>query len=487
MKTKNPGNTLNPFFIIYALLFCLMGTIYSYAQPMIAFETIAKNFRKPVDIKYSGDDPGKLFIVQQTGEIFVFDKTTKEKILFMDVSPKIKLSGQKGLLGLVFDPDYKNNNRFFIYYNESATSNVTVERYLRSNSNHYAADLSTGVVILSEPKPYSGGIHNGGCMRFGSDGYLYIAIGDGSSKGDPNNVAQDGNSLYGKILRIDVNRNKAPYYGIPRDNPFIFNLSVRGEVWATGLRNPWRFSFDRLTNDMWIADVGQKYFEEIDFATQAQGAAGLNYGWRCYEGKALYKTEGCLDSSYYVPPVFVYDHLVAPSPKLDGAVIGGHVYRGSQFPDLQGWYICGDYMLSVVFLLKKTTDGLIATMQDKMPNFTTFGEDENGEIYGADYEGKLYRLVLPVVPPPAEKFLSRAKESIIYPTVVTNNSITIQMNSVFNAVSIMNMNGQAVFTQKLPATKLNTVRLTIPTLTNGMYILQLAGKINEEHKIIIQQ
>lgn len=489
MKTKDHKSVVQlriaAFLRITGILVISINTLL--AQPVLEFNPIATNFRKPVDIKYSGDDTGKLFIVQQSGEVYIFDIQTKEKALFINIGPKIKLTGQKGLLGIAFDPNYTTTGRFFLYYNELHSSNITVERYQRNDSNHAIADPSSGVVLLSEQKPYSGGIHNGGCMHFGNDGFLYIGIGDGSPKGDPYNIAQDGNSLFGKILRLDVNTNESPYYSIPPDNPFINDPYVKDEIWATGLRNPWRFSFDRLTHDIWIGDVGQKYFEEIDFATPLQSATGLNFGWRCYEGNALYKPSGCLDSSSYMPPAFVYDHLVAISPKKDGAVIGGYVYRGNKYPQLQGWYICGDYMLGVIFTLKHDEENLLTSMQSNVPMFTSFGEDEHGEMYGVDYEGVLYEVTVPNIPPPTQANTSKFAISVVYPTVVNNNHITIQLKALFDYVTITDMNGHQVFSQKLPAVKMNTIQLSIPELATGMYVLQLAGKVTEQHKIMIQK
>lgn len=472
--------------ICFPAFFVISVNIAS-SQPILTFTAIDNGYVNPLDIKYPGNDANKIFVVEQIGRIYLYDMVSNTRSLFLDISGKIFFNGgQKGLLGLAFDPNYNNNGRFYVYYNDKHRSNVTVARYKRSSANPLVADPGSGKTLLSEPKPYSGGIHNGGCMQFGSDGYLYIGFGDGTPKGDPFNIAQNGSWLYGKMLRIDVNEDNAPYYKIPADNPFVNNPNIKDEIWALGLRNPWRFSFDRKTGDLWIGDVGQKYFEEIDYVKPNQ-SAGRNYGWRCYEGNAPYSTaQSCNDSSQFTFPAFVYKHDVAPSPKADGAVVGGYVYRGKDYPALKGYYICGDYMLGVAFLIKPDGNGgWLTSMQSDVPKFTSFGEDENGELYGVAFDGKLYRISAEEPAPASTAKSSTQNKSSVYPTLVTNGNITVALKDEFEMIRLIDMTGKEVYNIKIPAA-MGSIQLNIPGLRAGMYVLQLTGKNTEQHKIVVQ-
>lgn len=463
--------------------FFILQAFFLYAQPTLVFTAIDSGYSNPLDVKHPGNDPNKLFIVEQTGKIYVKYLNNNTKKLFLDLTNKIKFNGgEKGLLGIAFDPKYNKNRRFYVYYNDINTSNVTIARYLVSKQNSDSAIAGSGVTLISEPKPGGYGIHNGGCLQFSSDKYLYIGIGDGSANGDPLNVSQNGNSLYGKLLRIDVNVRNAPYYQIPPDNPFINDPNVKDEIWALGLRNPWRFSFDRQTNDLWIGDVGQNDKEEVDYAKPNE-SAGRNYGWRCYEGTLANILTGCGNMSNYTFPIFEYNHDLTP----DGtSVTGGYVYRGNDYPAMKGYYLCADYIAGAVFLIKPDgSGGWTSSMQSNTPPFTSFGEDDDGELYGVAFDGKLYRIST------AANFSkntvkSQAEKTLVYPTVVTGNSITIEMKEEFSFVRLTDLSGHEITRQKLPSAKMNTLKLTIPNVSSGMYILQLAGKITEQHKIFIQ-
>jgi glucose/arabinose dehydrogenase len=303
---------------------------------------------------------------------------------FLDLSSLVTFGGEQGLLGLAFDPDYAHSGRFFVDYTDR-NGNTVVARYNVSTSNPNVADPGSGVPLLFIDQPF--GNHNGGQLQFGPEGYLYIGTGDGGSGGDPGDRAQNLGTLLGKLLRIDVS---GPTYSVPPSNPFVSNGSARAEIWAYGLRNPWRFSFDRATGDLWLADVGQGSWEEIDFQPRTS-IGGENYGWRRMEGTHCFNpSSNCTDGTMILP-VVEYGHA-------NGAcsVTGGFVYRGTRSPGLQGAYIFGDFCSGVISGATRQPGGPTTTSPLVNTGFdiSTFGEDENGEVYVASYSGgTLYRLV----------------------------------------------------------------------------------------------
>jgi len=295
------------FFIVQAALLSATSLFNSSAaQPVIGFSPfITSGLSAPVDIANAGDGTNRLFIVQQNGVIRIHDGTSLLPTPFLNISTIITTGGERGLLSLAFHPDYENNRYFFVYYT-NLSGDITIARYQADVVNPNTADPLSGVVLMNIPKPFSN--HNGGDLNFGPDGYLYFGTGDGGSGGDPFNFSQTGTSLLGKMIRIDVsNFSTPPYYTIPPDNPYVSDPNVDDHIWALGLRNPWRWSFDRSTGNMWIADVGQSALEEINFRT-AGATGGINYGWRCYEGNQAYNTTGCLPQSNLIQPIFVYPH-----------------------------------------------------------------------------------------------------------------------------------------------------------------------------------
>ena len=268
-------------------------------------------------------------------------QATNVPIAFLDISDRITYSGEQGLLGLAFDPNYKTNGFFYVYYiNKSGSTQVS--RFKANPDYPNKASAGSEKFILSISQPFTN--HKGGCIKFGSDGYLYIGTGDGGSGGDPNNNAQNPQSLLGKMLRIDVHHGNP--YAIPADNPFVDSSNYKKEIWALGLRNPWRWSFDAQNGYMIIADVGQDNWEEVNYQQGTNG--GKNYGWRCYEGNHAYNTAGCNAQSSYKSPVYEYQHL---STTGDCAIIGGYVYRGKKYPDLFGKYFCTDYCSGIIRML----------------------------------------------------------------------------------------------------------------------------------------
>jgi glucose/arabinose dehydrogenase len=370
----------------------------------LAFTPVATGLTAPVFVTNAGDGSNRLFIVQQTGQIRIFKNGSLLSTPFLNIlgsAPNFTgMNGEQGLLGLAFDPNYLSNGFFYITYTTTNTDTTfvyttTLARYHVSGGNPDLADASSGEPLLSAPKKYWN--HNGGMVAFGPDGYLYMTVGDGGSGGDPDNNAQNIHSLLGKLLRLDVETTPptGKKYVIPPTNPYYgdADATVKQEIWAYGLRNPWRFSFDRTTGDLYIGDVGQATEEEVDF--QAGGSAGgQNYGWRVREGNLCYDPAvGCSDPTGYVGPVATYDH--GASGSYGCAVTGGYVYRGSDSVTLQGVYFYGDYCSGKVLGLIRNPDnswsfGLIVSTPYSI---SSFGQDEQGELYLADYSGgTIYRI-----------------------------------------------------------------------------------------------
>src|SRR6266850_407020 len=350
----------------------------------VTTQMVANNLPYLVDIQHPGDGSGRLFLVLQTGRIMVYDGTQVLATPFLDISNLVSFGGEQGLLGLAFHPHYSNNGFFFVNYTDTS-GNTVIARYVVSAAAD-VADPDSATTLLTVTQPYSN--HNGGQIRFGPDGFLYVALGDGGSGGDPQNYAQNLQSLLGKLLRLDV--DSASPYGIPVNNPFVTDASARHEIWTWGLRNPWRFSFDRQTGDLFIADVGQNNWEEINF--QPAGVpGGRNYGWRRMEGLHCFNpTSSCNDASLMLP-ILEYPH------SLGCSVTGGFRYRGSTLSDYIGTYFFGDYCTGRIWGATPNIDGIWTATQivETGLSISTFGEDSNGEIYLANYgaNGGLYRLV----------------------------------------------------------------------------------------------
>jgi glucose/arabinose dehydrogenase len=343
-----------------------------FPLPIVALRSIAVGLDKPVFLTHAGDGSGRLFLVEKPGRILILKKGVLLPEPFLDIRSQVKSTGnEQGLLGLAFDPKYVSNGRFFVNYIDT-DGNTVVARYLVTPDNPDRADPASGTALLHIAQPYPN--HNGGDLAFGPDGYLYIGMGDGGSAGDPQGNGQRLETLLGKILRIDV---RGDAYAIPADNPFAGQADARPEIWAYGLRNPWRFSFDRMTGDLYIGDVGQDTYEEIDFQP-AGSAGGQNYGWNLMEGFHPYHGSNSAD---LVPPVAEYDHSNG-----NCSVTGGYVYRGSRIPTLTGTYIFGDYCTGQAWVLRRFTDGWrMAEWFGMQITISSFGEGEDGELYVLDY------------------------------------------------------------------------------------------------------
>jgi glucose/arabinose dehydrogenase len=411
-QTMKHINSLRVVFAEYAaLLFCLVviltsTTTVKAADPIlipknIKFEETVSGLVNPLFVTHAGDGSGRLFIVQRNGKILIHKNGALNALPFLDIGGIITTSGgEQGLIGLAFDPDYESNNRFYVVYTVALNNAIKLARYHESETDPDLADPN-GTVLLTINKPYTN--HNGGMIAFGPDTYLYMAVGDGGSGGDPNNNAQNKNTLLGKLLRLDVSGST---YSIPPTNPFVGGSNVKEEIWAYGLRNPWRFSFDRLTGDLYIGDVGQNSQEEIDFQPST-GLGGENYGWRVLEGNLCYNPANCAPPPNYTPPIKTYNHGTDDS--FGCSITGGYVYRGSQFPALAGVYLYGDFCKGKIWGLINNGSGQWTSTLIVDGNYliSSFGEDEQGELYLIDYAaGNVFQIVeAPII---VETFLSTA-------------------------------------------------------------------------------
>jgi glucose/arabinose dehydrogenase len=325
----------------------------------------------------------RLFVLERAGTVRVVTPNgTLAPTAFLDIRDKVLGGGEMGLLGMAFHPAYTNNGYFYIHYIDK-NQNTVVARY-EVSAQPDSADPASEQVLLQLKQPYAN--HNGGDLAFGPDGYLYVAMGDGGSAGDPDHRAQNQSSLFGKILRVDVDRGSP--YGIPPSNPYVAKKDVKTEIWASGLRNPWRMSFDKSTGDLYIADVGQGEREEVN-VQEASSKGGENYGWRCYEGNKGYNLDGCGDVASFVLPAFEYNHA-----EKRCSITGGYVYRGTANPALTGKYVYGDFCNGQLFYAEQKNGEWQQTLAATVPYMiSTFGQGSDGELYLADFKGgSLYRL-----------------------------------------------------------------------------------------------
>lgn len=373
------------------LFICLFIISLTINAQQISLTPIVTGLDNPIGL-YFAPGSSTMYILQQRGKIRMADSTgTLSPTNFLDITSKVSASGnERGLLGLAFHPDYQNNGYFYVNYTKASGGNTIIARYSRSSSNPLVADPASEVILKEITQPYSN--HNGGQLQIGPDGYLYIGMGDGGSANDPQGNGQNPLTLLGKMLRIDVN-NGTPY-GIPTDNPFATNAAYLPEIWATGVRNPWRFSFDKILGDLWIADVGQNMYEEVDFQA-ASSAGGENYGWRCYEGDNTFNTSGCGAQSSFTFPVSTYTHSGG-----NCSVTGGFIYRGARYNSLFGKYLYADYCTGTIWSTEQTTPGnfVTNTVAQATPivsySIVSFGEDHYGELYvvARDGQNTVYKL-----------------------------------------------------------------------------------------------
>ncbi len=350
---------------------------------------IATGLSRPLLVTDAGDGSGRLFIVEQTGRIRIVKAGKLLATPFIDLSASVSGGNEQGLLGLAFHPAYRSNGKLYVSYTDRNGTSI-IREFRVSSSNPDRVDGSSGRTLLRLRQPYAN--HNGGDIAFGPDGDLYIGFGDGGSAGDPGNRAQDLGTLFGKLLRIDVNRRTGALpYGIPPTNPFVGRAGL-DQIWAYGLRNPWRWSFDRVTGDLWIGDVGQDTWEEVDRAFAAHGrnaGRGLDFGWKVMEASHCFAPASGCSRRGRILPLIEYRHTNGRC-----SVTGGFVYRGSRYPDLVGAYLFADYCSGEIWYVDRgATRGTAPRLAlDTGAQITSFGQDQAGELYVTDANGTVYRV-----------------------------------------------------------------------------------------------
>jgi glucose/arabinose dehydrogenase len=362
---------------------------FNPANISISLRTIASGFSSPVLVTNAGDGSKRLFVVEQGGRIKIITQGGSVRATpFLDIHKGISSGGERGLLGLAFHPNFKSNHKLYVNFTNRSGDTAINEYRVTTNANRVST--TTARRILTIDQPYAN--HNGGNLAFGPDGYLYIGMGDGGSAGDPGNRAQNVNSLLGKMLRINVNGTSGSrQYRIPSTNPYV-GRTGRDEIWARGLRNPWRWSFDRATGNLWIGDVGQGRYEEVDRSLKGSRGAGwgVNYGWHVMEGRHCYIPSSGCNTSGKTLPVVEYTHAYGCS------VTGGFVYRGSFYPMLRGGYFFGDFCSGRIWTISAGARSPASrTFLYRSPNITisSFGESESRELYVVDYGGRVLRVV----------------------------------------------------------------------------------------------
>lgn len=440
---------------IFIACLCFFGSSQGFSQEF-TLEQFAQGISSPVEMTHAGDQ--RLFVVEQTGKIKIINPDgTINPTPFLNLSNLITAGGEQGLLGLAFAPDYAITGRFYVDYTNQSGDTV-IARYTVSEDPNVAN--TTGTILLTIDQPFSN--HNGGCIKFGPDGFLWISTGDGGSGGDPFLNGQNTNVLLGKMLRIDVSGDT---YTIPSGNPFVGQTGKKQEIWSYGLRNAWKFSFDKETNEVWIADVGQGDFEEIN--KQPSTTTGLNYGWSCYEGNEPYNSEGCADPESMIFPLAIYDHSSGRC-----SLTGGYIYRGSLYENLQGKYFFADYCSGEIGWIDQENN--LEFIEETPYSITTFGEDVNGELYVGG-SGKIFK----IKGNPMSSAESEAVKLSIYPNPVINQ-IHIQSNITLEEVKIYNMSGKLLLNVKE-----NLDVIDFSKYPKGTYIITIKGnKFYKTEKII---
>jgi glucose/arabinose dehydrogenase len=358
---------------------------------------IAAEFRSPVFVADPGDKTGRVFVVEQRGVVKLVLNGVPSKHPFLNIQERVEDSGsEQGLLSLAFHPDYARNAIFFVAYTDAA-NDLVVASFTAATDRPDRADPESYRELLRIEKLYDE--HNGGLVSFGPDGYLYISVGDGGREAEADGYAQRLDSLLGKLLRIDVDHpSDGLAYGIPPDNPFVWTPGARPEIWAYGLRNPWRFSFDRRTGDLFIADVGAGGPEEVN-VQPADSTGGENYGWNVFEGPQCHQPNAgeICDGAGMVGPVWGYEH---PAPEDGCAIVGGHVYRGAAFPELVGVYLAADVCSGRVWAIREHQGQWTATVLFQLNTVvSSFADDSEGELYLIGLRGHVYRFVRGIDPP----------------------------------------------------------------------------------------
>ena len=351
------------------------------ATPLVRVRAFPElSFERPVFLTHAPGDPDRVFVLEQDGRIWVFDNRddVQERSVFLDIRDRVRRShNEEGLLGLAFDPSYAENGAFYLYYSASSPRRVVIARF-EVTADPERADPDSEQVLLELEQPY--GNHNGGMIAFGPDGHLYAGFGDGGAAGDPLQAGQDLSTLLGKIIRVSVAPDGTVQ--VPHDNPFVDVDGARPEIWALGLRNPWRFSFDRQTGELWVGDVGQDSREEVDVVVR-----GGNYGWRAEEGTLPFDPDQAPATEALLPPIVEYGRSEGQS------ITGGYVYRGTDLPPFRGAYFYGDYGSGKVWALRRGADGQLGSNEQvaSVPSLSSFGEDTRGELFAVSLDGGIYR------------------------------------------------------------------------------------------------
>lgn len=458
--------------VFFPMLILVVSAFNSNSQNTNTLIPFASGLQGLVCIANAGDD--RLFVVDQHGSISIVNPDGMvEPQAFLDIKDRVAYGGERGLLGVAFHPEYQTTGYLFVNYIGVGDS-THISRFKVNADNPNIADPQSELKLLTIFQPFQN--HNGGDLNFGPDGFLYIGLGDGGSGGDPGKRAQNPMEFLGKMLRIDVDHGNP--YAIPESNPFYNSSDTLKEIWALGLRNPWRFSFDKLTGDLWIADVGQNAIEEINFQP-ANSTGGENYGWRCYEGNQTFNTDGCLPSESLTFPVYTY-------PQGDEcSVTGGYVYRGSTSSPFYGHYFFSDYCSDRIWTLHQENGNWIKTDFGRFTgnNFTTFGEDAKGQLYiGGIKSGKIFQIndqTTGIEP-------QQITEGIIVKQLPFGNTFRIEKTTESNSMMLVNVcdiKGTVLFqTEK----RESQFEINLNTLSSGIYSLTATcDRIRMTQKLIL--
>lgn len=479
MRTLSKSKSVLTIIVMMALF---GFTDISSAQVKIVNAYPNLNFNQPTDYQVADSSSGFVYVTERPGRILRLENNSKTSsaTTVLDISDQISTTGEGGLLGLAFHPNYTENGLLFVYYTAPAPFRSVVSRF-EANTTTGSVDKSSETVIFELDQPYTN--HNGGQIRFGHDGYLYIALGDGGSGGDPMGNGQDRTTLLGSMLRIDVDQSRNEQnYTIPSDNPFFGNEEgFKEEIFAYGLRNPYRFSFDAETGELWTGDVGQNKIEEVDIIR-----SGQNYGWNTMEGSECYSPATGCDTSGLTMPVYEYDHSVGQS------ITGGFVYRGSAIPDLQGAYVYADFISNNVWYFEYDGEkAMNNTLIDEIPSVIAFGEDENRELFLCSINGTIYKLV-PDNTTSVESEMELPESTALlynYPNPFNPyTTISIQIPEAASVeVSIYDMLGNKITTlaDRQMSSGNHSFRFDASDLTSGIYICRLktSSGITETRKI----
>jgi hypothetical protein len=430
--------------------------------PRISLDLVLSGVSVPVYLTNAKDGTNRRFIVQQPGQILVLQPGFSSPTLFLDISNRVLYGGERGLLGLAFHPQFSSNRRFFVNYTRRFDGATVIAEYRASAGNPNVAD-TTETVLLTIPQPYEN--HNGGMIEFGPDGYLYIGMGDGGSGNDPGNRAQNLEELLGKILRIDVDRPQTA----PPDNPFV-GAPGRDEIFAYGFRNPWRFSFDRVTGELYVADVGQSAREEIDIVTR-----GGNYGWRVFEGtRCTTLGPAPCTTSGFIPPIADYANTGETGRC---SIIGGYVYRGTQASLPYGAYVFGDLCSGEILMLR---DGIQTVLLDTSLTIASFGEDESGEIYVVNINGSILRISNPdAINASSRMFSIAGRGGFVAATAGSSNTLTVGYGRIQSSGGSPLPSGLAIFEFQQRGVLISEMSVPAsPLIQSGRVFAEVSPSVN---------